>query len=78
VVPAGDHPQPGSIAADITSNYQKISKANGITPYLDYATPTFFDTITAAAQDLIARKSTPQRFTKTLQTGYAGFKRSTR
>jgi raffinose/stachyose/melibiose transport system substrate-binding protein len=61
------------VTGDITANYMKISKANGITPYLDYATPTFYDTITAAAQDLVAEKATPQQFGQTLQDDYAAF-----
>jgi raffinose/stachyose/melibiose transport system substrate-binding protein len=76
VVPDDDTPTSGTLAADITSNYKTISTSNGITPYLDYATPTFYDTITAAMQDLIAGKSTPEQYTQTLQTDYAAFGKS--
>ncbi|WP_242091235.1 extracellular solute-binding protein [Curtobacterium sp. DN_7.5] len=73
VVPDGDSPASGTIAGDITSEYESISSSNSITPYLDYATPTFYDTITAAMQDLVAGKATPEQYTKTLQDDYAGF-----
>lgn len=73
VVPEDDTQAAGSIAGDITSNYKTISSSNSITPYLDYATPTFYDTITAAVQDLVAGKATPEQFTKTLQDDYSGF-----
>lgn len=73
VVPDDDTPASGTIAGDITKNYQAISSSNSITPYLDYATPTFYDTITAAMQDLVAGKATPEQFTKTLQDDYSGF-----
>jgi raffinose/stachyose/melibiose transport system substrate-binding protein len=73
VVPDDDTPATGTIAGDITSEYKTISEANGITPYLDYATPTFYDTLSAAMQDLIADKSTPEEYTKTLQTDYEAF-----
>lgn len=73
VVPDSDTPAEGTIAGDITSNYKTISSANALTPYLDYATPTFYDTITAAMQDLVAGKATPEQYTKTLQTDYTGF-----
>lgn len=73
VVPDGDSPASGTIAGDITSNYESISSSNSITPYLDYATPTFYDTITAAMQDLVAGKASPEQYTKTLQDDYAGF-----
>ncbi|GGL12643.1 raffinose/stachyose/melibiose transport system substrate-binding protein [Curtobacterium luteum] len=73
VVPDGDSPASGTIAGDITSEYESISSSNSITPYLDYATPTFYDTITAAMQDLVAGKASPEQYTKTLQDDYAGF-----
>ncbi|GAA3628232.1 extracellular solute-binding protein [Microlunatus ginsengisoli] len=73
VVPDSDKPAAGTLAAAITDSYVAISKSNGITPYLDYATPTFYDTLTAAAQDLVAGKQTPQQFTQTLQDDYAKF-----
>ncbi|KQR52075.1 sugar ABC transporter substrate-binding protein [Leifsonia sp. Leaf336] len=76
VVPSGSIPAEGTVAGDITRDYMTISKSNGITPYLDYATPTFYDTITAAAQDLIALKATPQQFGQTLQDDYAKFTKS--
>ncbi|RLV48303.1 extracellular solute-binding protein [Nocardioides mangrovicus] len=76
VVPADDKPATGTLAADITTAYGTISQANGVTPYLDYATPTFYDTLTAAAQDLVAGKKTAKQFTQTLQDDYAEFDKS--
>ncbi len=73
VVPSGSEQATGTVTGDVTANYITISKSNGITTYLDYATPTFYDTITAAAQDLIAEKATPEQFTQTLQDDYAAF-----
>jgi raffinose/stachyose/melibiose transport system substrate-binding protein len=76
VVPAGDVPPAGTVAADITTNYQRISQSNGITPYLDYATPTFYGTLTEAVQDLVALRVTPREFAQKLQTDYAAFRKS--
>jgi raffinose/stachyose/melibiose transport system substrate-binding protein len=73
VVPADPAPTPGTIAADISGAYKTISQANGISPYLDYATPTFYDTLTAAAQDLVGGHQTPEQFAQTLQDDYAAF-----
>ena len=42
-------------------------------PYLDYATPTFYDEITAAIQRLLAGKTKPGEFTQSVQDGYAKF-----
>jgi raffinose/stachyose/melibiose transport system substrate-binding protein len=73
VVPADPAPEPGTLAADISGAYKTISQANGISPYLDYATPTFYDTLTAAVQDLVGGRQTPEQFTQTLQDDYAAF-----
>ena len=64
------------MAADITSEYKTISSGNGIVPYLDYTTSTFYDTLTAAMQDLVAGKVTPEQFTQTLQDDYTKFQSS--
>lgn len=77
VVPDSDTP-PAGVAADITREYRTISRANGITPYLDYTTPTFYDTLTAAAQDLVAGRLTPAAFCQKLQADYAAFGTSNR
>ena len=42
-------------------------------PYLDYATPSFYDEITAAIQRLLAGKLEPGEFTRDVQDGYAKF-----
>ena len=46
---------------------------SGLVPYLDYATPTFYDTLSAAVQQLTAEKLTPQEFAEQLQKDYAAF-----
>jgi raffinose/stachyose/melibiose transport system substrate-binding protein len=73
VLPADYQPQPGTVAADIATQYRDVQKANGEVPYLDYSTPTFYDTITAGMQELIGGQSDPQQFVDTLQKDYAGF-----
>ncbi|MFI6596025.1 ABC transporter substrate-binding protein [Nonomuraea sp. NPDC050536] len=65
-VPAG--PQ-----QDMFTAFATISKQNGLAPYLDYATPTFSDTLGAALQDLLAKKQTPQEFLATLEKDYKTF-----
>lgn len=78
VVPADPAPTPGTLAADITGAYTTISQSNGIAPYLDYATPTFYDTLTAAMQDLVGGHQSPEQFSQTLQDDYAAFGQSGR
>jgi raffinose/stachyose/melibiose transport system substrate-binding protein len=65
-----------SVEGQLVGGWQKISAADGLVPYLDYSTPTFYDTLTAALQNLIGGKSTPQQFTKALQTDYSKFHKS--
>lgn len=64
---------PSSVEGQMISGWQKLSSANGLVPYLDYSTPTFYDTITSALQSLIGGKTTPQQFAQTLQTDYSNF-----
>jgi raffinose/stachyose/melibiose transport system substrate-binding protein len=42
-------------------------------PYLDYATPTFYDTITAEVQQLMAGRRSPDEFTGALQEDFEQF-----
>lgn len=62
-----------SAAKDVYTAYESVTTQGNLLPYLDYATPTFSDTLGAALQDLIAGKQTPQQFTQTLQDDYAAF-----
>lgn len=53
--------------------FGSIVKADGLVPYLDYATPTMSDTIGASLQDLIAKQKTPAQFLEALQKDYSAF-----
>lgn len=63
----------GTALADIFAAWTTLNEADGIVPYIDYATPTFYDTITAAIQELLAKKTTPAEFTGKVQEDYAEF-----
>jgi len=73
VVEAGDQQVASGVQADIFSAFATVAEAGGLVPYLDYATPTMYDTIGAALQDLIAKRVTPQQFLQTLQNDHATF-----
>ena len=73
LLPADWAPKAGTLIADIANTWKGISDANGLTPWLDQATFTFYDTLSAAAQDLITGKKTPEAFTQALQKDYAEF-----
>ena len=65
--------KPDSVEGQMVAGWKKVSAVDGLVPYLDYSTPTFYDTITAALQQLIGGKTTPQQFTQTLQADYEKF-----
>ncbi|HET7305151.1 MAG TPA: extracellular solute-binding protein [Segeticoccus sp.] len=62
-----------SIEGQMVRGWEAVSTDDGLVPYLDYSTPTFYDTITAALQGLIGGKLTPKQFTQKLQADYASF-----
>lgn len=61
------------VGRDVYSAYEQVTTKGSLLPYLDYATPTFADTLGAALQDLIAQKKTPQEFGEALQKDYGDF-----
>jgi len=63
----------GSVDAEMVRGWDELSNADGLVPYLDYSTPTFYDTVTSALQSLIGGRLSPEEFTKRLQTDYDSF-----
>ena len=68
--------QPGTVLADVVDAASTASETNGVVPYLDWATPTFYDTVTAAVQELMAQRITPEEFVAKIQEDYADFQSS--
>jgi raffinose/stachyose/melibiose transport system substrate-binding protein len=68
--------QPGTVLSDVVNAATALSKANGVVPYEDWATPTFYDTLTAAIQELMGTKISPQQFVARVQKDYADFQSS--
>jgi len=64
---------PAGLGHDVFTAFGTVVQQDGLVPYLDYATPTFSDTLGASLQDLIAKKKTPQEFLATLQQDYDSF-----
>jgi len=67
----------GSIAEglprEVYAEWKRLNDADGLIPYLDYTTPTFFDDISAAIQELMGGKSDPAQFTAGVQEAFAKF-----
>jgi raffinose/stachyose/melibiose transport system substrate-binding protein len=68
--------QDGTVLADVVDAAEAVSQANGMVPYLDWATPTFYDTTTAAIQELMALRITPAEFAQRIQADYSEFQSS--
>jgi raffinose/stachyose/melibiose transport system substrate-binding protein len=68
--------QPGTVLADVVDTARRLSEANGVVPYEDWATPTFYDTLTAAIQELMADRISPQEFVDKVERDYQAFQSS--
>jgi raffinose/stachyose/melibiose transport system substrate-binding protein len=60
----------GGLSADVAAAWSKLNSVDGIIPYLDYTTPTFYDDITAAIQELLGGKQSPKQFTAGVQKAF--------
>ena len=58
---------------DIFDAWRRVSNHNGLVPYLDYSTPTFYGVVTAGIQNLMSSLDSPRAFLKQLQENYATF-----
>ncbi|WP_350348196.1 extracellular solute-binding protein [Agromyces sp. G08B096] len=61
------------VLADVFTVFDTVTGEGALLPYLDYATPTFADTMGQALQDLLAGQATPEQFTETLEADYSEF-----
>ena len=62
-----------ALSRDVFAAWKKLNDAEGLVPYLDYSTPSFFNDITAAIQRLLGGKVKPQAFTQSVQADYSKF-----
>jgi raffinose/stachyose/melibiose transport system substrate-binding protein len=65
-----------SLNQEVFAAWKQLSESDGLVPYLDYATPTFYDDISGSVQKLLAFKETPQGFTGGLEKDYTKFTES--
>lgn len=61
------------VQADIFGEFGRVTTDGALLPYLDYATPTFSDTLGDALQGLIAGEISPKEFAELLNTDYSEF-----
>jgi raffinose/stachyose/melibiose transport system substrate-binding protein len=63
----------GSLSKEVFAAWKALNEAEGVTPYIDYATPTFYDDFSGAVQRLLGGRLEPDAFTKDVQSDYAKF-----
>ena len=73
VPPTDWAPAENTLEADVAAEWKRVNESSGLVPYLDYTTPTFYDTLSAAVQELTAKRLTPMEFAEQLQADYASF-----
>jgi raffinose/stachyose/melibiose transport system substrate-binding protein len=56
---------------DVMKAWNDVNASNNVGHYLDWATPTFYDTLAIACQEMMALKITPEEFAAKLQADYA-------
>lgn len=61
------------VRSDALVGWAKLSKSGAMAGYMDWATPTFYDTVTAAVQELMAGRLTPAAFAKRLDGDFLKF-----
>lgn len=62
--------QEGVLYYDLMKAWNDVNETNNVGHYLDWATPTFFDTLAVASQEMLAFKLTPEEFAAKLQADY--------
>jgi raffinose/stachyose/melibiose transport system substrate-binding protein len=60
-------------AADVLDAWSTAGQQDALVPYLDYATPDFYDLLTAQVQELGNGSVDDQKFLSTLEDEYTGF-----
>jgi raffinose/stachyose/melibiose transport system substrate-binding protein len=53
-----------------------VTDGNGVVPYEDWATPTFYDTLTSNIQELMVNRQTPDQFVANVEADYEEFQSS--
>lgn len=73
VVDTAAQKAPNALGQEVFTAFDATTKNDAVLPYLDWATPTMSDTISAALQDMLAKKVTPEQALTTIQKDYSDF-----
>jgi len=72
-VPADTKIEEGSLFADTLKAWDTVNKASLVGHYIDWATPTFYDTLVAELQKVLGGVTTPAEFTAAVEKDYSAF-----
>jgi len=72
-LPADSKVDQGTLFADTMTAWNTINKENAVGHYIDWATPTFYDTLVAELQKVVGKTQTPEEFTAAVEKDYAAF-----
>lgn len=65
-----------NLFSDTLRAWNTINQANAVGHYIDWATPTFYDTLVAELQKLLGGISTPANFTEAVEADYSAYLQS--
>jgi raffinose/stachyose/melibiose transport system substrate-binding protein len=72
-MPVDESAVPDGLPGEVFEAWGTLADSDGLVPYLDYATPTFFDDLSAAIQQLLAGRQDPAEFTRGVDTAFRKF-----
>jgi raffinose/stachyose/melibiose transport system substrate-binding protein len=64
---------PKSSIASIVAAWRTTSQSPNLVPYLDWPTPSMYDTLMGGAQSLMAGQMSPEQYTKSVQADWAKY-----
>lgn len=63
----------GTLFGDLVTAWQAMNAGDAVGHYIDWASPTFYDTMTATLQEMLGKQITPEEAVAKLQADYAAF-----
>jgi raffinose/stachyose/melibiose transport system substrate-binding protein len=72
-VPIDSSPAEPGLQTDINAAWAQLVQEKRIGNYLDWATPTFYNTLAVSLQELGDGRISPEEFARKLQDDYAAF-----
>jgi raffinose/stachyose/melibiose transport system substrate-binding protein len=72
-MPVDESAIPQGLPSEVFAAWGDLSESDGLLPYLDYTTPTFYDDISSAIQVMLAGKDDPAQFTAGVEEAFRKF-----